>query len=284
MKLPLSGVFGGANSKYLPLWALGAGGIEISLSLEDVKQSMIQGALVGAGPEVTNSQRLHLEDIRLECNMITLDSSLQEQFSRNLMEGGSLMIHSKFWDCTNVFLGPDNAGNFDVSLSKSLSRLATSFFSFSEELTDAQIRDGTTYVNNFRMYDHCKETIESHVTVGSKRFPEFPVKSTQGHFWRLVSSLGITKSLPHSINVDVEAYKTNTFCIGADHEMVPLVASSGINTQGGQELKLHVKNMSGALAGANAAQTRERTIRRCWACLHYEGIIELRATGASLLT
>ena len=176
-----------------------------------------------------------------------------------------------------MYLPTQNGGNFDVSLAKSLSRLAMAFFSFSEELTDAQIAAGTQYVNTFRMYDAAKENIESHVTIGSKRFPEFAVKGVAGHFWRLVSALGIAKSLPHTVNVDVEGYKTNSFCISTDFEATPMVASSGVNTQGGQEIALHVKGMIGADG------TQPNLLRRCYACLHYEAIVELRATGASLL-
>jgi len=272
MKLPLSGIFT-AQQKYLPLWSLGAGGVEVMLSLAPAAD-----AVTSNYGGVAKSTTYHLENIVMQADMITIDTALQEQYSRNLMEGGSLMLHTKLWDCTLMYLPTQNGGNFDVSLAKSLSRLATAFFSFSEELTDAQIAAGEQYVNTFRMYDAAKENIESHVTIGSKRFPEFAVKGVAGHFWRLVSALGIAKSLPHSVNVDVEGYKTNSFCIATDFEATPMVASSGVNTQGGQEIALHVKSMIGADG------TQPNLLRRCYACLHYEAIVELRATGASLLT
>ena len=211
--------------------------------------------------------------------MITIDSALQEQYSRNLLEGGSLTLHTKLWDITQVYLPPANAGNFDVSLSKSLSRAATIFFNFAEELTQAQQDAGVKYVNTFRAYEACRETMESHVTIGSKKFPETPTKCLTGHFWRLVSSLGIAKSLAHSINIDRVAYSSNSYLQGTDLESCPMVASSGINTTGGQEIALHVKGFHNA-AGADV----EGVLRRCWAMIHYEAIVELRATGAHLLT
>ena len=272
MKLPLSGIFT-ANQKYLPCWSMGAGGIEVLLSLCPAADAMVK--TVGG---TAKSQSYHLEDIRLECDMISIDSALQEQYSRNLLEGGSLTLHTKLWDCTQVYLPPANAGAFTVSLSKALSRAATIFFNFSEELTTAQIEAGTMYANTFRAYAAADETLESHVTVGSKRFPEYAVRGLTAHFWKLVSALGVAKSLPHSVNVDVDSFKTNTFMMGTDLEACPMVASSGINTTGGQELALQVKNFKGATAND------VDVLRRCWACIHYEAIVELRATGAHLLT
>jgi hypothetical protein len=270
MKLDLSGVFT-ANQKYLPLWAMGAGGVEVLLSLAPAAEAMV--ANFGA---TVKSQAYHLEDIRMEADFITIDSSLQEQYSRNLLEGGSLTLHTNLWDCTQVYLPPANAGNFDVSLRKSLSRAATVFFSFSEEIPAADILTGTMYCNTFWSVAGAAENIESWVTVGSKKYPEYPVTGSTAHFWRLLNALGIAKSLPHTVNVDLDSYNTRSFTIGCDLEACPLGSSSGVNTTGGQEIALHVKKMT------NAAGTA--VPRRCWAAIHYEAIVELRATGAHLLT
>ena len=277
MKLPLSGIFT-ANQKYLPLWSMGGGGIEVSLTLAAADQAVISHPTPPAtgvqGAAGSGSTTYHLENIRMEVDMISIDSALQEQYSRNMLEGGSLTLHTKLWNVTQVFLGAQNAGAFDVSVSKSLSRCATLFANFSEEIAAPVQATGTMYVNTFKMYPAAKETMESHVTVGSKRYPEFQNKSVAAHFWRLISALGVAKSLPHSVSTDVDSYGSNSFMLGTDLEACPLVASSGINTTGGQEIALHC---SGFNDGANI-------LRRCWMCLHYEGIVELRASGAHLLT
>ena len=277
MKLPLSGIWT-ANQKYLPLWSMGGGGIEVLLSLCPENSAVISrptDPLTGVqGAAGSGSTTYHLENIRIEADMIQIDSALQEQYSRNLLEGGSLTLHTKLWNVTQVFLGASNGGNFDVSVSKSLSRCATLFASFSEELTADQQAAGIQYVNQFKAYPAAAESMESHVTVGSKRFPEFQNKGVTAHFWRLISALGVAKSLPHSVSTDVESYGSNSFVLGTDFEACPMVASSGINTTGGQQIDLHC---AGFNDGANI-------LRRCWMCLHSEAIVELRATGAHLLT
>jgi len=283
MKLPLSGVFGGSQTKYLPLWALGSGGIEVSLSLAPANQAVItqptNHATSVQGAANSGSINYSLSNLRIECDMVSIDSSLQEQYSRNMLEGGALTLHTKLWNATQVYLPPANGGSFDVSVSKSLSRVATCFQTFSEELTADQQAAGTMYVNNFKMYPSAAEACESHMTVGSKRFPEFENKSITAHFWKLTSALGVAKSLPHSLSTDVDSYASNSFTVGSDLEACPLVMSSGINTTGGQELAFHARGFVGADPAVAA-----NVLRRCWMLIHYEAIVEIRATGCHLLT
>ena len=126
MKLPLSGIFS-ANQKYLPLWALGSGGIEISLSLAPANQAVIltptSHSTAVEGVADSGSTNYSLSNLRIECDMISIDSALQEQYSRNMLEGGALTLHTKLWNATQVYLPPANGGSFDVSVSKSLSRV-----------------------------------------------------------------------------------------------------------------------------------------------------------------
>ena len=282
MKLPLSGIFS-SQQKYLPLWALGSGGIEVSLSLAPANQAVITHPTPHAtgveGAAGSGSTNYSLSNLRIECDMISIDSALQEQYSRNMLEGGALTLHTKLWNTTQVYLPPANGGSFDVNVSKSLSRVATCFQTFSEELTADQQAKGTMYVNNFKMYPAAQEACESHMTVGSKRFPEFENKSITAHFWKLMSALGVAKSLPHSLSTDVDSYASNSFTVGTDLEACPLVMSSGINTTGGQELAFHARGFVGADPSVAAD-----VLRRCWMLIHYEAIVEIRATGCHLLT
>ena len=283
MKLPLSGIFGASSQKYLPLFALGAGGIEVSLSLAPATSAMIQtptnpitGVVGNADSGSTNYQ---LSNLRIELDMISIDSSLQEQYNQNMLEGGALTLHTNLWNTTQVYLPPANAGSFDVSVNKSLSRVATCFQTFSEELTDDQQKRGEMYVNNFRCYPAMQEAAESFMTVGSKRYPEFENRGVTSHFWKLMSALGVAKSLPHSLSADVDSYGADSFVCATDMEVCPLVKASGINTTGGQEIAFHARGF----VGPDPAQA-PNVLRRCWMSLHYEAIIEIRSTGVHLLT
>ena len=282
MKLPLSGIFGASSQKYLPLFSLGAGGIEVSLSLAPAASAVIQSPtnpVTGVTAADSGSTNYSLSNLRIEIDMISIDSTLQEQYNNNMFNGGALTLHTNLWNTTQVYLPPANSGSFDVSISKSLSRVATCFQSFAEELSEAQQKNGQMYVNTFRCYNNMRENAESFMTIGSKRYPEFENKSVTAHFWKLMSALGVSKSLPHSVSTDVDSYATNSFVCATDMEMCPLVKASGINTTGGQEIAFHAKGFVG-----DDPNVATDVLRRCWMSIHHEAIIEIRQTGVHLLT
>ena len=271
MRLPLSGLM--QSKKWIPLWAI-AGGIEVLLTLAPAADAMVSGApIAGAGGPFTNSMDYQLRDLRIEADFVQIDPALDEQYRQNLEEGGSLKLHLKTWDLSQQFLGQANAGNADITVQKSLSRLATIFANFAPELEDADKQAGALYCNTFLMYPQAEETLESHVTIGARRFPDYPNKGTTEHYWRLLNALGVALSLPHSINVDYESYKTNSFLVGADVEKAPMVMSSGENTTGGQELALHIKNFTD---GAGSVP------RRAFIALHHEIIVDIQIGGLSV--
>lgn len=268
MRLPLSGVFSSAQ-KYLPLWALGSGGVEVLLSLANPA-----AATIHTHGGSTMSQTYHLEDLRAEIDLVTLASEVSDRYWESLAQGGAMYLHPKLWDITQVYISPSNSGNADITLTKSLSRLATMFVNFAPELSESDIQGGKMYVNTFTAYPDAAETLESFTTIGSKRYPDFSVKGITAHFWKLVQALGVAKSLPHSVNTDMDSYSSNSFAMGVDFEKCPLAASTGTNTKGGQELRVSVKGFRSA-AG--------EVPRRAWVCLHHEAALEIKANGVTLL-
>ena len=89
-----------------------------------------------------------------------------------------------------------------------------------------------------------------------------------------MTSLGVALSLPHSINIDRESYEVNSFLMGMELEKAPMVAASGENTTGGQEIAIHVKELRN---GATVP-------RRAFVILHHEVILDIMAGGVMLKT
>ena len=133
------------------------------------------------------------------------------------------------------------------------------------------------YTNIFTMYPQAAETVESFLTLGARKFPDFPNKGASEHYWRLLTSLGVALSLPHSINIDRESYELNSFLLGVELEKTPQVAASGENTTGGQEIAVHVKGLND-LTNVNAE------VRRAFVILHHEVILDIMAGGVMLKT
>lgn len=268
MRLGLLGLT--SSKKWIPLWAI-AGGIEIYLTLAPAADCMITGA-----SGTTNSANYNLSNIKLACDMLTIDPALDEEYAKTLRQGAGLKLHFKTWNIGQQFLPAANGGNIDLAIQKAYTRLANVFCLFSKEFTDDEKQGGQLQVNTFNMFAEAEESLETFLTVGSQKYPDFPNKGLSEHYWRLLTSLGVALSLPHSINVDYESFKSNSFIWSAELEKAPMVAASGVNTTGGQELAIHVKNF----AGANATDIP----RRALVVLHHEIIVDIMAGGVLLNT
>ena len=86
------------------------------------------------------------------------------------------------------------------------------------------------------------DNFEFHVTIGSQRFPDFSVDSTQESFMRLRNAkLMLTGN--DSISITPAGYKNNKFITALSFEKAASATShSGINTRSGSQLTLHLRN------------------------------------------
>ena len=135
MTFPLSGLLG-ANSKWIPLWAVN-GGLEILLTLARPEDIVVAGAVAA------NSTSYRLESIALHGGMCLLDSQLQNTFAMNLKDGDqSLMIHTKQFYTSEQFLTGGSDGAWETSLVKPVSKLGSVFVNCVGDLTDAEKREG----------------------------------------------------------------------------------------------------------------------------------------------
>ena len=117
--------------------------------------------------------------------------------------------------------------------------------------------------------------MQSHITVGSQRWPDFAIQGVREHYWRMLQALGIYRSLPHTTAVLLPGYSSVRFVAAYDVEKVPQVMASGVNLQAGQDIQIHVRGFGGA--------DQDTTARRAWVCLHMEKIIEINASGVHIL-
>ena len=268
MTMPLSSVFGASQHKYLPLYAFTAGGVELQFTMDDPTNYLVS---LKAGQAQSTSFRI--EEIQLHCNMVTLDSALQEKYFASLARGDAMLIHTKCWSHHEMFVTPSQ-GSFEVSLDKPLSRLATVFVSYAKEKSAADKAGGSSYVNSFDFFSDNEQNYETQLQIGASRIPEFPTKGIAEAWLRFQSALGVQNSLAHPLGVSFEDYRSSHHSIAFDTEKVPMASNTGVNTNGLQ-MRLDVKN----LQNADGSQQ----IRRVYMALHSDCIFEIRAGGVSKL-
>ncbi len=261
MKFDLSGLF--SQSKWVPLYALGGQGLQIQLSLAPANQAMI----ISHGG-TTYSQGYTLSDIRLLSDMCSLSGELQESYNAALLNGTSLKMPIKSWECLVNYLPADSSGSFDVAISKSYTRLATLFAVFNQN-PPADNSGKAKIVNTNYFPTAQSEDVSYHLAMGSRRVPDNDVRGTSEAWYRLQGALGLYNSLAHSTSVDAASYKSDNFLLGIDVERLPMISSSGENLSSGQTIFLKVKGM-GTAAGD--------VPRRATICAHFEKVNSIQDT------
>ena len=281
---PLLGLFN--QPKYIPLaWS--------PLTLEfEISNDALEPIINVDGTVYTTdntSKTWKIQDIRVVCDIVTLDSSLQNNYAEHVLSGKSLPINystyvSQFQTITS--------GDIVANVSRAVTRLKSVFVNFDYEhsLTGADNtlklksavvhRPFNTFAGPFRLndfynvgpYDYDKE-LQWQIQIGSKMFPEYPARSLAESFYQLKKSLGIHGSAYHSVDIDFKKYGTDHFILGIDTEKILEAGFTGLNTRAGDLMVVRVK-------GAN--QNMTQWCNKMYIMLHTDQILEIRDSGAQV--
>ena len=188
-----------------------------------------------------------INNVQMKADMITLDNTLDNEYTRYLLEGKPLPIHFTSYTHASQVIAQLNSS---VNVQRSLTRLKSVFVSMSNDDT------GKKEVNDFwhpmavasGAYDYDKE-LNFELQIGSKKYPEYPIRSVAEAYSQLRKALGI-----HSNNaqMDIAAteYCSSKFVFAIDLEKVLQSSFSGFNSRAGDLLTLKLnKNNDAALAG-----------------------------------
>ena len=104
--------------------------------------------------------------------------------------------------------------------------------------------------------------------IGSKLFPEYPIKTHCEAFYSLRKALGIQANNLHSIDIDGNEYRNNKFVVGIDTEKLLGLSFTGMNTRNNL-MTVHLKT-----------QTDAYKADRMHIILLAEQILELGDTGS----
>ena len=124
------------------------------------------------------------------------------------------------------------------------------------------------------VYDAGKET-EIQVQIGSKLFPEYPLRSSSETFSQLRKTMGIHQSPFHSLDITPAKYRDYKFIAAIDTEKVLEAGFTGLNTRAGDLMTIKVQPIDSA-GMADTKPTKFFTI------LHTDNIMEIRDTGITI--
>ena len=269
---PLFGLLN--QSKYIPLmWS--------PLMFEFEVVNGATDAIAGVGDTLTadnTSTTWQIQDIRVVCDLVTLDSALQNSYAEHVLSGKPLPINYGSYVTQFQTL---TSSDFAVSVTRAVSRLKSVFINFDGNHTV----DAASGINGFfhrtfntfvgpmygtdcvgGEYNYEKE-LQWQLQIGSKMFPEYPCRSMAETFYQLKKALGIHGSAFHSVAITDEQYRNDHFIIGVDTEKILEAGFTGLNTKAGDLMVVRNKG-SNAHMGPWATQI--------YIILHTDQILEIR--------
>ena len=189
-----------------------------------------------SGNTSTNWQ---IENACIKADCCTLDNQLNNEYTAHLLSGKALPIkYSTFINQQSSISGK----SFSVQVARAVSRLQTCFLTFYKTPTTATIIDKQA----IKLYHPMSEILSSvyvptldlefQIQLGSKLYPEYPVRSISECFSILKQTLNLPDEHLHAVGIDFRQYCTNKFIFGMSFEKVPESSWTGTSTKAGQIL------------------------------------------------
>ena len=230
---PLCGLLN--QNKFIPLmWCPLTFEFEVVSGATDAIVSPAGDTLALTFNTANTSTNWQIEDVRMIADVITLDSGLQNSYASHILSGQNLPIN---YSTYVSILQSVSFPNVNVSVTRSVSRLKTVFFNFDVDHTTVTSSQITSILKDWNSFQHAMNggynntlEMEYQIQIGSKMFPEYPVRSINQAFYELKKALGIASSSFHSISPTRYQYQNDHFIAAVDCEKIIEAGFTGLNT------------------------------------------------------
>ena len=227
------------------------------------------------------SEDFTISNVQLKCDLIDLDNTLDNEYTQYLLNGKKLPIHFTALTSASQVI---TAIQSNVNVSRSLTRLKSVFVSL--YMSDAP--GGTQSASNKEVnyfwhpmgstkYVHGQE-IEFQLQVGSKLFPEYPIRSLPEAFYQLRKAIGLHYG-NEEMNLVQRSYRDHKYVIGLDLEKVLGASFTGYNAKSGDMITLKLKEANGS---GNITFAADKTYKLFYT-LSYDSIMNISLTGVEIL-
>ena len=177
--------------------------------------------------------------------------------------------------------GPDVA----VNVSRALTRLKSVFVTLQKDHANTTVHKNWNYffsplsvLNEAGTLTHNPDgEFEFQLQIGSKLFPEYPIRSHAEAYYQLKKTLGVQASAVHNFDISAVEYRDHKFILGTDCEKVLDAGFTGINTRAGDLMTIKFRNNKDRINAEN-----DTVAKRLHVVLHSDQIMEIRDTGVAV--
>lgn len=229
-----------------------------------------------------------IENVEVKCDLIALDNALDNSYAEHLLSGKSLPInYNTFVSQMQTIM---NMQKPNVNVTRALTRLKSVFVTLDKDV-ESVYRPGLKNWNTFwspmspenaivaasvdnQSYQHeANGEFNFNLQIGSKLYPEYPIRSHSEAFYQLKKTLGIQSSDVHSFDINARQYRDHRMVLAIDTEKVLDAGWSGLNTRAGDLMSVKYE----FLVNENA-----RLADRMHIVLHSDQIVEIRDSGVQV--
>ena len=223
----------------------------------------------------TSSVNYSLVNCYMICDLVTLDSSIQNSYYKSLLSGAALSLVIPQY--TTIHYPITNAASLAIVVQRAFTRNVAVFITFTrnDNVTDFYFPDPEVAFQNNAGGAHAPYLMDGpfsfQLQLGSKLWPEQPMSSLAEMYETLRKAVGTHNQDIKSIGLDRNDYLNDGFILGIDLEKNLGDPFSAVNTRAGDVLRLVFNGIhpDAALTG-------------CYVHLISSSILEIRETGAFL--
>ena len=257
---PCSGLFN--QPKMLPIRYMP---ITVELELvHDNTEPIVSATTVGQDNfDVSNaatgntSMLWQIQNVQVKCDVVTLDNQLDNSYAEHLLSGKALPINYQTYVSQKQSILSGNHGSQKVRLNvtRALTRLKNVFITLDKPAA------GQNYAPKFKEWNSFYSPMEDYtgaqrnswaaageiadfqVQIGSKLFPEYPIRSHAEAYYQLRKTLG-KHDQHNSFDITQHEYRMRKFIMGIDMEKVLEAGYTGINTRAGDLMNIRFDHKS----------------------------------------
>ena len=250
---PCSGLFN--QPKMLPIRYMP---ITVELELvHDNTEPIVSATTVGQDNfDVSNaatgntSLLWQIQNVQVKCDVVTLDNQLDNSYAEHLLSGKALPINYQTYvsQKQSILSGNNGSQKVRLNVTRALTRLKNVFITLDQPATGTsavKYKDWNSFYSPMEFYTgdpinswHADgEIADFQVQIGSKLFPEYPIRSHAEAYYQLRKTLG-KHDQHNSFDITQHEYRCRKFIMGIDMEKVLEAGYTGINTRAGDLMNI----------------------------------------------
>ena len=257
---PCSGLFNQPKMlpiRYMPLT------IELEL-VHDNTEPIVSATTVGQDNfDVSNaatgntSLLWQIQNVQVKCDVVTLDNQLDNSYAEHLLSGKALPINYQTYvsQKQSILSGNNGSQKVRLNVTRALTRLKNVFITLDQPATGQNYAPKFKEWNSFyspmedytgaqrNSWDAAGEIADFQVQIGSKLFPEYPIRSHAEAYYQLRKTLG-KHDQHNSFDITQHEYRCRKFIMGIDMEKVLEAGYTGINTRAGDLMNIRFDHKS----------------------------------------